>query len=210
VTSTGRNKGSEHAGGVTEGERLPVFRRARPQDALDVATATFQRDERVDMGALAAHLDISRATLYRWFGSRDQLIERLLVQLAGEFGEAARANTEGKGDERVIDFARRLMTTTVDYRPLRTFVEREPQLALRLLISARGAVHASVLEQLLAVVAETHSLEEAKALEPHLSMVTQVGATLQWATLAVGDEPGIERAVDIVRGLLAAGRATTA
>jgi AcrR family transcriptional regulator len=210
MARTGRGRASEHAGDVPAGERLPVFRRARPQDALDVATATFQRDERIDMGALAAQLDISRATLYRWFGSRDQLIERLLVQLARQFGGAARADTQGNGDERVVDFARRLMTTTVDYGPLRTFVEREPQLALRLLISARGAVHASVVEELFAAVAETHSPEEAKALEGHLSMVTQVGATLQWATLAVGDGSEIERAVDIVRGLLAAGRATAA
>jgi hypothetical protein len=41
-------------------------------------------------------------------------------------------------------------------------------------------------------------------------MVAQVGATLQWASLAVGDEAQIERAVEIVRGLLAAGRATPA
>jgi AcrR family transcriptional regulator len=210
MARTERSEASEPVGGVAADERLPVFRRARPQDALDVASATFQSGERLDMGTLAAQLDISRATLYRWFGSRDQLIERLLVQLAREFGGAARANTEGKGDERVVDFARRLMTSTVEYGPLRTFVEREPQLALRLLISARGAVHASVLEELVAAVAETHSLEEATALERHLSMVTQVGATLQWATLAVGDEPQMERAVEIVRGLLAAGRATAA
>jgi AcrR family transcriptional regulator len=210
MARAGRSKTPEQSGGVAVDERLPVFRRARPQDALDVARATFQRGERVDMGTLATQLDISRATLYRWFGSRDQLIERLLVRLAREFGEAARAGTEGKGDERVIDFARRLMNTTVDYGPLRTFVEREPQLALRLLISARGAVHASVVQELVTAVTETHSPEEAEALERHLSMVTQVGATLQWATLAVGDEPEIERAVDIVRGLLAAGRASAA
>jgi Tetracyclin repressor-like, C-terminal domain len=102
------------------------------------------------------------------------------------------------------------MNTTVECGPLRTFVEREPQLALPLLISARGAVHASVVQELVTAVTETHSPEEAEALERHLSMVTQVGATLQWATLAVGDEPEIERAVDIVRGLLTAGRATAA
>jgi hypothetical protein len=42
------------------------------------------------------------------------------------------------------------------------------------------------------------------------NLVAQVGATLQWASIAVGDEPQIERAVEIVRGLLATGRATPA
>jgi AcrR family transcriptional regulator len=209
MARTGHSKASAREHPPTQ-EHVPVFRRARPQDALDVSRATFERGERLDMGTLATQLDVSRATLYRWFGSREQLIERLLVELARDFAAAARADSEGDGDERVVDFARRLMNTTVQYGPVRTFVEREPQLALRLLISARSAVHASVVEELSEAVAETSSRAEADALEGQLNLVAQVGATLQWASLAVGDEPQIERAVEIVRGLLAAGRATPA
>ncbi len=191
---------------VAEGAPIPIFRRARPQDGLDIAKATFLSGDRVDMGTLATQLATSRSTLYRWFGSREQLLEEVLVELAQEFSAAARAEAAGQGDERVLDFARRVMNATAQFQPLRTFVENEPQLALRLLIGERGAVHSRLAQALFEVVSEAHSAEEAKALETHLDVVVQVAATQLWATLAIGDEPQTERVVDIVRVMLAAGR----
>ncbi|MGD9528220.1 MAG: hypothetical protein AB7V44_15660, partial [Pseudonocardia sp.] len=41
---------------------LDAFRRAR---------RTFRDGRRVDMGVLARELDVNRATLYRWVGSRE-------------------------------------------------------------------------------------------------------------------------------------------
>lgn len=191
---------------VTAGEPIPVFRRAQPQDGLNIAKATFLNGERVDMGTLATQLATSRSTLYRWFGSREQLLEAVLVELAQEFSAAARAEATGQGDERVLDFARRVMNATAQFQPLRSFVEHEPQLALRLLIGERGAVHSRLAQALFEVVSEAHSAGEAKALETHLDVVVQVAATQLWATLAIGDEPQTERVVDIVRVMLAAGR----
>jgi AcrR family transcriptional regulator len=186
---------------------LPEFRRARPRDALDIAYATFLDGARVDMGTLAQQLDVSRATLYRWFDSRDQLLEQVLSRLADEFSASARAEAEGEGDERVLDFVRHIMLTTVGFQPIRSFVEREPQLALRLLIGQNGAVHRSLARALFEVIAETHSARDAKALEDAIDDVVQVGTSLQWATLAIGEEPQIERAVGVIRALLATGRA---
>lgn len=192
---------------VASGEPIPIFRRARPQDGLDIAKATFLSGERVDMGTLATQLATSRSTLYRWFGSREQLLEEVLVELAQEFSAAARAEATGQGDARVLDFARRVMNATAQFEPLRTFVEREPQLALRLLIGERGAVHARLAQALFEVVSEAHSAEEARTLETHLDVVVQVAATQLWATLAIGDEPQTERVVGIVGVMLAAVRA---
>lgn len=172
-----------------------------------MARATFLSGERVDMGTLAARLATSRSTLYRWFGSREQLLEKLLLQLTGEFSAAARVEAEGEGDERVLDFGRRIMDATARFEPVRTFIAHEPQLALRLLIAERGAVHASIADTMLEVIAETHSEQETEVLRHHVHAVVEVAATLQWATVAIGEEPNTERAVDIVRVMLAAGRA---
>jgi len=81
---------------VTAGEPIPVFRRAQPQDGLNIAKATFLNGDRVDMGTLATQLATSRSTLYRWFGSREQLLEAVLVELAEEFSAAARAEARGR------------------------------------------------------------------------------------------------------------------
>ena len=183
-------------------QQTPIFRRPTPQDALDLARAAFLAEERVEIGVLAAQLSISRVTLYRWFGTRDKLIEQLLVQLAGVFVVAADAEAKGEGDERILDFTRRLMTATVNSQPLRGFVEREPQLALRLLIGERGGVHDSVTQALSDVIAQTHSPERAQELGHNVDVVVRVATALQWGTLAIGEEPKIEEAVEILRVLL--------
>lgn len=180
----------------------PIFRRPNPQDALDLARAAFLAEERVEIGVLAAQLSISRVTLYRWFGTRDKLIEQVLVQLAGVFAAAAEAEAEGDGDERILDFTRRIMAATVHSQPLRGFVEREPQLALRLLIGERGGVHARVTQALSDVVAQTYSPARAKALHHNIEVVVRVATALQWGTLAIGEEPRVEEAVEILRVLL--------
>lgn len=186
----------------------PIFRRPNPQDALDLARVAFLDEARVEIGVLAAQLSISRVTLYRWFGSREKLIEQILVQLAGEFVTAGRAEAQGAGDERILDFMRRIMNATVESQPLRGFVEREPELALRLLIGERGAIHDAIVDALIDVVAETYSPEQATLLAHNIDVVVRVGTALQWGTLAIGDEPRTEEAVEILRVLLNAGQAT--
>jgi len=190
--------------------QTPIFRRPTRQDALALARDAFLEEARVEIGVLAAQLSISRVTLYRWFGSREQLLEQLLVRLAGEFIEPARVEARGVGDERVVDFARRIMNATAYFQPLRTFVEREPQLALRLLIGESGAIHGTIAQALLDVIAETHTPEQTSALGNRVHAIVRMATALQWSTLAIGDEPETELAVDIVRVLLANGRATTA
>ncbi len=187
-----------------QGPPAPLFRKPTRQDALDLACAAFLEEARVEIGVLAAQLSMSRVTLYRWFGTREQLLEQVLVQLAGGFVEGARAEASVEGDERVLDFTRHIMDATVQSEPLRTFVQREPQLALRLLIGERGAVHDTIAQALSEIVAEVHSAEQAVALEHNIDVVVRVGTALQWSTLAIGDEPRVDQAVEILRALLAA------
>jgi AcrR family transcriptional regulator len=196
--------------GSDEAAPAPVFRRAKPADALDLALETIVREARVDMQALAAQLDVSPATLHRWFGSRAQLIEKVFERLAEGFTAAGRAEAQGEGDDRVCDYARRVMTTSVAFQPLRTFVQREPQLALRLLLGKDGAVHRVVTEQTRELIAETRTPEEAQRLDGLVRLIVRTSSALVWATFMVGDEPEIDSAVEIIRMVLAASRSTHA
>jgi AcrR family transcriptional regulator len=197
------------AGNVVEREQgaavtAPVIRRPRPSDGLDLARATFLAGERVEMGVIATQLDISQATVYRWFGSRERLIEQVLDAIAREFLAAAKDEAEGDGDERVLDFARRLMYVTVTLEPVRAFVEREPQLALRLMLGEKGAIRDTLREALAEVVAETRPPAAAVALDEELDVLVEVAVALEWATFAIGDEPQIDHAIHIMRLILAA------
>ncbi len=158
------------------------------------------------MGTLAAQLGISPATLYRWFGSRGQLLDRAFEALSLDFAAAARAAARGEGDEHVCDYARHIMVSAAGFEAMRSFVAREPQLALRLLLGKEGSVHRVVTEQTAEVIAETRSPAEAEAIDSHVHMIVQVATALVWATFMIGDAPEIESAVELIRMVLASSR----
>lgn len=178
--------------------------RPGPEQALDAAGLMVYEGVRVDMGELAQRVGVGRATLYRWFGSREELLDGLLERFALMFLEQAREQARGEGDAWVLDVTRRLMEAAVEFEPARRFVAREPQLALRLLLGAGGAVHRTLSRALREALAEVHSEREMAALEPSIEPMVQVATALQWATFAIGDEPQIEQAVELVGLMLSA------
>jgi AcrR family transcriptional regulator len=195
---------------VGEGGRTPIIRRPALQDALDMAKATFVSEVRVEMAALAAQVGISEPTLYRWVGTREQLLDRVLECVTEEFLDVAIAEAEGQGDERVLDVVRRMMLTAAAFQPGRSFIAREPQLALRLVLGESGAVHRALAQALRGLIGQTRPADQALVLESKVDLMVQVCTGLQWAAIAAGNEPHPEGAVEVVRALLAAGEATTA
>jgi hypothetical protein len=57
-------------------------RKPGPLDALLAARRRFQSGERIDRTALATELGVNRVTLYRWVGSREQLLVEVIWSLA--------------------------------------------------------------------------------------------------------------------------------
>ncbi|MFQ6328084.1 QsdR family transcriptional regulator [Nocardia sp. CWNU-33] len=58
-----------------------VRRRPEPLDAFRLAKRKFLRGERLDVGQLATELAVNRVTLYRWVGSRDELLVEIIWSL---------------------------------------------------------------------------------------------------------------------------------
>lgn len=189
---------------VSEGDRTPIVRRPRRQDALDLAHATFRSGVRVEMGTLAAQLGISQPTLYRWVGTREQLLDTVLERITDETVAGALAAAKGESDERVLDFIRRFADASGTFRAGHTFIAREPELALRLILSERRGVHRSAARGVRAIVGQTRPAEQALALDEQIDLMVQAGTALQWATVAAGDDPQIEGAIEVVRALLLA------
>src|SRR5689334_23457734 len=55
---------------------------ASRNDVLKLATRRYLHGERIDVQAIAAELGLGRATIYRWFGTREELIGEVLVRTA--------------------------------------------------------------------------------------------------------------------------------
>src|SRR4051794_14620951 len=72
-------------------------RRPTPVDAFLLARRKFLAAERIDMSALADELGVNRVTLYRWVGSREQLLVEGLWSLAPRAGERVGGRVRGRG-----------------------------------------------------------------------------------------------------------------
>jgi AcrR family transcriptional regulator len=120
------------------GEPLPA--RATPADAFRAARGCFLRGERLDMGALAAGLGISRATLYRWTGGRAQLLSDILWSLAEQLFADAVRDASGKGAARILAVARKYLEDIVGAEALRRFLQNDTEYALRILTTRAGGV----------------------------------------------------------------------
>ncbi len=176
-------------------------------DVLRLARETFLADERVDMQVLAGRLGIGRATLYRWVEGREELLDRVLGDLAVEFFEASRGQVvTADPDEALADTVRILVTTTSQLPAIRGFARREPQLALRLVVGRGHLVRRRLIECFQEMI-DALAVGRVDRLTGFTEATVTVGLALVWPSLAVGDEPSGDEVAAIVRSLLAGARA---
>ncbi|MFI6432393.1 QsdR family transcriptional regulator [Rhodococcus oryzae] len=180
----------------------PTFRRPTAGDAIQVAVWLFQHGERVDMNTVATHLDIGRSTLYRWVGDREKLMDRVILASIGDIWERALAAATGEGLEHPLDASRRFMEGCIEYRPLTQFAQREPNLALRVLLDPDGLV-TRALQRSLANETASAAPENTAPTET-FGVLALTATALVWANVAADRRPDIEATVGIMRTVLAA------
>lgn len=181
---------------------MPRTTPATPQDALELATATHLAGQRVDMGGLARELGVGRATLYRWFGSREELLEQMLLARAGTFIDFARRQARGEGDERLVEVIQVMVRAAAEARPVRWLIEREPTLALRILAGERGRLHGLLVEESMRDLAQTRGEAQAELLRDRVDATIQLTTALLWVAIAIGEEPPVARIEGLTRELL--------
>ena len=184
-------------------------RRPTPLDALRLARRRWLAGERLDMGGLARDLGISRATLYSWVGSRERLIGEVMWSFAQQgLGQAQTAAT-GSGADYVVDVFERFIHLNADFEPLRRFVAGDPELALRVLTSKDSPVQGRMIAAARELLAEQ---VDAGELKPGIEIGTlaytliRVAESFLYSDVITGSEPDVDKAVDVVRVLLGAGR----
>jgi AcrR family transcriptional regulator len=129
------------------GAREPVAtgRPGRPaaatrEAALAVARKRYMAGERVDVQAIARELGLARATMHRWFRTREMLLGELLAELGEERLAVVRSRTPGQGAPALLasfDFFNRELAAAPG---LRALLAHEKQLGLRILTSSSGIV----------------------------------------------------------------------
>jgi len=99
------------------------------------------------MGRLADQLAITRVTLYRWVGSREDLLTETLWSLTQDaFAFAATRLDTDDTAPRSAQLVSGFVRLTLEHQGMRTFLEDEPDLALRLLTTRAASFQARLIE----------------------------------------------------------------
>ena len=125
---------------------------ASRDDVLDTALYRYLRGDRVDVQAIAGELGVGRTTIYRWFGSRDELLGEVLARATDPVIDAARSGARGRGGAALLDTFDRLNRSLADAPALRTFVENERDVALRVITSGAAYLQPHMVSRIAALI----------------------------------------------------------
>jgi AcrR family transcriptional regulator len=183
-----------------------VPRRGRPaaasrNDVLDAVLYRYLRGRRVDVQAIAAELGLGRTTIYRWFGSREELIGEAIFRAAEPLIDAARVGARGRGGTALLDTFDRLNRSFAEAPALRQFVEQEREVALRIITSSAGNFQPRMVARIATLI---ENEVRAGAYDPPVEPQTLAYAIVRLAEAFLFNDAGMRSDVDRLRDVEAA------
>jgi len=180
-------------------------RRPTPLDAFSLARRKFLSAERIDMSALADELGVNRVTLYRWVGSRDQLLVEVVWSLAERTLQKVDARVRARGGERIVRVVTRFLEDVISNEGMRRWLAEEGELAMRLLTRHDtdfqprliAAVYALLREE-----ADAGRLDLPVDLHEVAYVTVRLIESYTYLDLITGEQPDARRAEPVLRLLL--------
>ena len=185
-------------------------KRGRPaaasrEDVLAAAMQRYLRGERVDVQAIAAELGLGRATVYRWFGGRDNLMGEVLAGAADPLLDAARAEARGRGGRALLDTFDRFNRGIIGAPALRQYVEQEREAALRVITSGGGVVEPHLVGRIAELIEEQvrrGAYEPPVEPETLAYAIVRLAEAFLFSDVAAGIRGDVDRLRDVEAALL--------
>jgi AcrR family transcriptional regulator len=187
---------------LTDVDRPP---QAGPLDAFRLARRKWQDAERIDMSALAKELGINRVTLYRWVGSREQLLVEVIWSLAERTLDNLDAETKETGAGRIVHVAAGFVDAVISNAGMQYWLAEEGESAMRLLTLRDPGYQARLIgwhERLLREEADAGRLELPADLHEVAYVIVRLIESYVYLDLITGEPPEARRAEPIMRMLL--------
>lgn len=115
--------------------------RPTPAAVFEQARAVIHSGKRLDMAALAAHVGISRPTLYRWTGDRDRLLADVAWAELEHLLRYCDEQAKGQGVDRLERMAGDFLDLLASNVALHAFIANEGNSGERLATALNGGVH---------------------------------------------------------------------
>jgi AcrR family transcriptional regulator len=177
-----------------------------PVDVFREARRRFLRMERIDMSELATDMGVSRATLYRWVGGRDQLLAEVIWSFAEVGLQQARDAAEGlTGVEWLLRIQQAFGDQIIANAPVRHFVDTEPATALRVMTSKESPNQARVIAFWRELIEDAVGRREMSLRLPSETIayvIVRMANAFLWTNLIAGEEPDLVTPMDVTRALL--------
>lgn len=179
--------------------------RATPLDVFRLARRRWLKGERINLSELAKEVGIGRATLFRWVGSKDQLMVEILWSLYEPIFRTAWAETGGSGVDHLVASHRRVMEEVIGAEPVQRFLRQDPDYALRILADTHGTLHARVVALTREHLESLESRGELTLPIPSSRFATilvRINMSLMYGDAEAGRTQAIDEACTIMRLLL--------
>jgi AcrR family transcriptional regulator len=171
------------------------------EDALKLARRRFLAAERIDMSAMADELGINRVTLYRWVGSRDQLLVETIWSLGSRTLANVDARVKAKGGERIVQVVTGFLDDVISNAGMRRWLGEEGELAMRLLTRRDTGFQTRLIDAIHALL-EQEDLNLPVDLEELAYVIVRLIESYTYLDLIRGEEPDAKRAEPVLRMLL--------
>jgi AcrR family transcriptional regulator len=177
-----------------------------PAEIFASAVDAYVSGQRLDMQSLARRASVGRATLYRRVGNREQLLDEVIWWRARRMlVEQVHATAALAGVARIAAVIGGVLGAVERDRPLRAFLESDPEAAMRILTGTRSTVQqgmAGALENLI-------ELERGRgAFQAHLDTPTLAYAIVRicegflYGDVIADRSPDTGRAITVIEALL--------
>jgi hypothetical protein len=176
-----------------------------PVDALHLARRTYVRGERIDMGALASELGISRVTLNRWVGTREDLTGEVSWDIMRRTLDSCASQVRATGGERIVQIIVGSAEAATAHPGAQAFMTREPELAVQVNTSFRGRVAPRFETYLRELLYEEH---DAGRIEMDVDLgevayaIVQITTSFFWRPYITGEPVNLNSLEAVLRLLL--------
>lgn len=178
---------------------------ATREDALALGNERFLAGERVDVKAIAQELGLARATMHRWFGTREGFIGVMLATLAEERLAAIRSEVPGSGAAALLECFDRFNRELASTRGLRILLAQDQERILRVLTSSGGIVQPRIvaaIERLIRAESDTGAFAPTVAPESLAYAIVRLAEAFLYNDAIVGIRGDTERLREVQAALL--------
>lgn len=178
---------------------------ASREDVVAAALHRYLRGLRIDVQEIASELGLGRTTIYRWFGTREELIGEVLLRAAEPLLDRAREKARGRGGPLLLDTFDRFNRALADAPALRRFVEEERGAALRIITASDGLVQPRMVERIAELIEdEAHAGAYEPPVEPRTLAyaIVRLAEAFLFNDAAAGIRGDVDRLRDVEAALL--------